>query len=210
MFLEYASKDPRFFFTVCFVVVVSICLHELSHGVVAILHGDRTPIESGHMTMNPMVHMGGMSFLLLLLAGIAWGSMPVDPRRLRGRYAPALVAAAGPACNILIAFLALTVIALQVVERWDFAQGVSYLLSIFGTMNIALALFNLLPVPPLDGSRVMANLAPGSMDWMTGTGPGRGAMGIVLILVFLFAGDFIFLWSQQIAGDYLSFAIRLL
>src|SRR4051794_8117784 len=105
MFFEELQKDPRFFMAVVITVVVSICIHELSHGFMAIALGDRTPIESGHMTLNPAVHMGVFSVLCLLTAGIAWGSMPVDPTRLRGRYADALVAAAGPASNVVLALL---------------------------------------------------------------------------------------------------------
>ena len=74
MFIEQLSTDPQYFFAVCITVVLSVCLHELAHGIVAIWLGDRTPIETGHMTLNPAVHMGWMSLVLLLVAGIAWGT----------------------------------------------------------------------------------------------------------------------------------------
>src|SRR5690242_8274392 len=117
MFLESLQSNPRFFMAVVITVVVSICLHELCHGIVAIWCGDRTPIERGHMTLNPAVHMGVFSVICLLLAGIAWGSMPINPRRMRGKYAPALVSAAGPACNILLSVLALLSVGLW--DRFD-------------------------------------------------------------------------------------------
>ena len=66
-----------------FWVIFSICLHELAHGWAAIWQGDRTPRETGHMTMNPMVHMGGASLIVFALVGIAWGLMPTDPSRYR-------------------------------------------------------------------------------------------------------------------------------
>ena len=69
MFIEQLSKDPRFFFAMLITIVVSICLHELAHGFAAIWLGDRTPIESGHMTLSPFVHMGVVSLICLLLAG---------------------------------------------------------------------------------------------------------------------------------------------
>ena len=79
MFLQYLSTHPQLYFAVIIVVVISICLHELAHGFAAIALGDRTPEETGHITMNPLVHMGGFSLMMLAIAGISWGAMPVDP-----------------------------------------------------------------------------------------------------------------------------------
>src|SRR5437763_14219429 len=117
VFIQELATDQRFFFAVCITVVVSICLHELAHGVVAVLLGDRTPIESGHMTLNPAAHISPVSLICLLLAGIAWGLMPVDPRRMRGRYAESFVALAGPAANVLLAVAALA--SLGIWQRLD-------------------------------------------------------------------------------------------
>src|SRR5262249_8984123 len=88
-------------------VIGSIVLHELAHGWAALWCGDRTPIETGHMTWNPLVHMGQMSLLMFALVGIAWGQMPVDPSRFRGRYDDAKVALAGPLMNLALAITAL-------------------------------------------------------------------------------------------------------
>ena len=99
LFIQTAASDPRYFFAWILVVVVSICLHEFAHGVVAVWLGDQTPIEEGRITLNPLVHMGPVSMIALLIGGIAWGAMPVNPSRLRGRYAPALVAAAAAASS---------------------------------------------------------------------------------------------------------------
>ena len=106
-------------------VVVSITLHELAHGWTAIKLGDDTPIRSGHMTWNPMVHMGVYSFAALLLIGIAWGMMPVDTSRLRGKYADTLVSVAGPLMN-----LGLGLILLVALIFWEpLAEG--YVISSF-------------------------------------------------------------------------------
>ena len=94
-----------------FWVIFSICLHELAHGWAAIWQGDRTPRETGHMTMNPMVHMGGASLIVFALVGIAWGLMPTDPSRYRwGRRGRIAVAAAGPLMNLLIAVVSLLIL----------------------------------------------------------------------------------------------------
>lgn len=89
------------------VVVISITLHELAHGFAAIRAGDDTPIRLERMTLNPLVHMGPFSLLALLVVGIAWGQMPIDSSRLRGKYAEAKVAFAGPSTNLLICLAAL-------------------------------------------------------------------------------------------------------
>jgi Zn-dependent protease len=208
LFLQYLQDDPQYFFAVCITVVVSICIHELSHGFVAIALGDRTPIETGHMTLNPAVHMRGMSIILLLVAGIAWGSMPVNRARLRGRYAGSLVALAGPAANVILALLSIGGLGLLMrsgvaqPESAPNALNMRIFLLIFGVTNIALAMFNLIPVPPLDGSNILAGLSPALADMMRNLRSGGGAT-VVFLLIFLFAGNLIFPASQKLALDYL-------
>src|SRR5262245_39838763 len=92
-----------------FWVIFSIVLHELAHGWTAIRCGDRTPIETGHMTWNPVVHMGQASLVMFALVGIAWGAMPINPANFRGRYDNARVALAGPSMNVLLFVIALLV-----------------------------------------------------------------------------------------------------
>lgn len=212
MFIQYASSDLRYFVAVIITVIVSICLHELAHGVTAIWLGDRTPIESGHMTLNPAVHMGIFSVICLLMAGIAWGSMPVDPRRLRGRYSAALVAAAGPAANVLLALVAL--VSLGIWQRWDLRRGdelsmplanLQYLLWVFGATNFMLAIFNLVPIPPLDGSRIAANFSGAYSRVMSGLSMTGGLM-VLFIVVFIFAGRVIGPLAVSLAVSVLHFA----
>jgi Zn-dependent protease len=201
LFINELHDHPRFFFAVCITVIVSICIHELSHGIVAIWRGDRTPIETGHMTLNPVVHMGLMSFVLLLVAGIAWGSMPVDPRRLRGRYSPALVALAGPVSNFLLAAIALAIYTTYPPALLDSEPPMQYLLWIFGYVNIALGIFNLLPIPPLDGSRVLANLSNDYARLIVSLRASGGST-VIFLLIFFFAGDYLFPAADNVANWY--------
>jgi Zn-dependent protease len=150
-------------------VIISITLHELAHGWAAISKGDRTPIEYGRMTWNPIVHMGQFSLIAFALLGIAWGSMPVNEHRLRGRHAPAFVAAAGPAMNLALALGCVLCMAV-----WDVliakgllaalpqhvVQNVSTVLYAGGVLNLVLMMFNLLPIPPLDGARIATDFSP--------------------------------------------------
>ncbi|HUB27256.1 MAG TPA: site-2 protease family protein [Tepidisphaeraceae bacterium] len=201
LFIQELQDNPRYFFAVFVTVVVSICVHELCHGITAVWCGDRTPIESGHMTVNPVVHMGLMSFILLLVAGIAWGSMPVDPRRMRGRYDPALVAVAGPLSNVLMAAIALTALAFNLPRSADEQTSLQFLLGVFGTVNIELAIFNLVPIPPLDGSRVLANLSQDYARLMSHLYR-SGGTGFIFLLVFMFAGYLIFPAAGHAAAWY--------
>jgi Zn-dependent protease len=211
-----SSDDPGSFFLIVIVVVISICLHELAHGIVAIWLGDDTPVETGHMTLNPLVHMGPFSILALLLMGIAWGQMPVDRSRLRGKYAEAFVAAAGPFCNVLIAIVALTALAIWIRFGSPYADDQSTastnarkLLETFGLFNVALALFNLIPLPPLDGSRILANLSRWYDDKLNMLmSYGGGAVMMITLVVFLTVGRFLFPLADQIAAEYLGAVLR--
>lgn len=176
-------------------VIGSIVLHELAHGWAAIWQGDRTPIETGHMTWNPLVHMGGMSLLMFAVVGIAWGAMPVNPGRFRGRHGDAYVSLAGPAMNLGLALVSCVLAAVWI----DYAGGVSdplrqniqtfFVAGAF--LNFVLCVFNLLPVPPLDGSRILASVSGGYRSLMSG--PNAGTISLVaFVLVFMFAGKFIF------------------
>ncbi len=179
-------------------VIGSIILHELGHGVAAIRCGDRTPIETGHMTWNPLVHMGGMSLLCFALFGFTWGLMPIDPSRFRGRYAEALVAAAGPAVNLGLATCCVVGDAmwLRVGPQTGLAahvvQNVHTFLWTGAMINTMGVFFNLLPVPPLDGSRILANFVPAYERLIMSE---KGAIIGLLFIALIFAGGGGLIWD---------------
>lgn len=188
------NDDPAFVISWLVWIVVSITLHELAHGWAAIRRGDDTPIHTGHMTWNPIVHMGWPSVIMLALVGIAWGQMPVNPSRFKGRHADAAVAAAGPAMNFGLAVGNVLAAAL-----WcGYAQGIADpLWSNFATFffvgasaNAALMVLNLVPIPPLDGSRIVASFSPGYRRALMH--PQAGVISIVAFLVLLvWAGKYV-------------------
>ena len=206
IFIENAVSDPAYFVTVVFTVIFSITLHELAHGVVATRLGDPTPEQSGRMTLNPVVHMGPYSLIVLALLGIAWGQMPVDPTRLRGKYAEAKVALAGPLTNLALALLALTALGLWMrflpagVSPDEGAAAIGWpFLFTFGLVNVALFVFNLLPVPPLDGSHILANFSRGYANFIRN--PANGGVTLVLFIgVFLLAGRIFTVTTPAVAG----------
>ncbi|MDP6478631.1 MAG: site-2 protease family protein [Phycisphaerales bacterium] len=148
-----------------FWMLLSITLHELAHGWAAIWEGDFTPIETGHMSANPVVHMGGFSLIVFALIGFAWGLMPVRPWNFRHRrWGEAIVAFAGPAMNLALAFVSLTALGiwrgidptLQTAPSAEWMVHTSNFLWLGGWLNLVLFALNLIPVPPLDGSRILA------------------------------------------------------
>src|SRR6476469_4528825 len=146
------------------VFIVSLTLHELAHGLTAYKLGDRTAKDMGRLTLNPIAHMDPLGSLILVLTYFGgsflfgWAKpVPVDPRNLRTspQVGMALVGAAGPASNFVIALIAGAVWAHNQLTG-DTAKIVAYTI----TVNVILGVFNLFPIPPLDGSRVIGGFMP--------------------------------------------------
>lgn len=157
-------------------VVVSIILHELGHGWMALRLGDPTPNIQGRMNFSPLVHMGPFSIVVLLVTGIAWGMMPIDPTRMKGRYAEAKVAFAGPAVNVCLAAIGLigAVVWLRISgelpKQNTPAKNGFDMLWLLASLNVVLFLFNLIPAPPLDGSHIFANFSRGYANLLSSEG----------------------------------------
>lgn len=146
------------------VLVVSVILHEVAHGYMANVLGDPTAKLQGRLTLNPISHIDPVGSLLLPAILVISGSplligyakpVPYNPYNLRGRYAEGLVAFAGPGVNIILALI----FGLSI--RFFGGMLDEGALTAFATIayiNILLALFNLLPIPPLDGSKVLSSL----------------------------------------------------
>lgn len=215
MFIEYALKDPQFYFMVVITVIVSVVLHELAHGIVAIWQGDDTPIHTGHMTLNPYVHMGWMSLIMAFVFGLAWGAMPVNPSRFRSRYGDAMVSFAGPLTNLLIALITASVYGFLIRRGIDSEnqtmRSVQMFLGIAAVYNIALAIFNLLPVPPLDGSSVLANFSYGYSRWLQENAHATPMMmvGLFVVVGFLNKTPFgLFPIAHRVLGWYTAIWLR--
>lgn len=169
LFINELGTDPAHYLCVLTTVVLSVTLHELGHVGAALRQGDETPRLLGRVTLDPLVHMGPQSLLMAALMGIAWGVTPVQPANFRGRHGEAFVAFAGPAVNLLLALTSLTSLGLWLhgsgATSMALAPGerhlLPYFLLVFGSTNMMLFLFNMVPVPPLDGSTVLADFAPG-------------------------------------------------
>lgn len=176
------------------VILVSMILHELAHGLVAYALGDDTAKENGRLSLNPIKHIDPvMSILVPMLLALSGGPIfggakpvPVDYRKLKwGEWGMALVAVAGPLTNFLIAFLVFLV---GHFTGWLYGGGnVGMILVQFVFINLGFGLFNLFPIPPLDGSRVLYALAPRPVQRMM-MGMERYGIMIVFVLVMVFGG----------------------
>jgi Zn-dependent protease len=173
-----------------FWVLFSITLHELSHGWAALWQGDDTPRRLGRMTINPLVHMGQWSLIMFAVVGIAWGVMPTDPGRYRWRRrGRAIVAVAGPAMNVLLAAVCVLAAAAWAVFRpvdGPLRENVYTFFFMGASLNVFLAGFNLLPVPPLDGANVLMGFS--FRVYRLFQDPRAGMTGMFVLLI-LFASD---------------------
>lgn len=207
------EAGPIFLVAWVFWVIFSIVLHELGHGWAAIRQGDTTPIESGHMTWNPLVHMGPMSLIMFAMVGIAWGQMPVSPARFRGRYGDAYVSFAGPFMNLLL-FIACSIGGIAYLRLMStMPEGFAYNLLVFlergAVLNLALMLFNLLPVPPLDGSRILGDFWPKYHELISSE-KGQMFTFIAFVVVFMYAGGKIFAFASHANTELWFACVRLL
>lgn len=207
MFINTITSDPAYYFAVVFCVTSSIVLHELGHGFAAIAQGDDTPIVTGHMTWNPMVHMGPLGLGLLCFVGIAFGVMPIDPSRFRSRYGDAFVAAAGPLVNAALALVSLTTLALLVENGIDPRVAGVNPLWIMGLLNIVLFLFNLIPIAPLDGSVVVGSFVPAYRNFFRNPANSKYSW-MAFGVVFLLAGE-LFALGAEVANVYVSWITAL-
>lgn len=191
-------------------LIASATLHELAHGVVARALGDRTAQDEGRLTLNPMKHLdmfGSLMFLFtFLLTPFAFGwakPVPVYPRNFRNhKVGMAIVAAAGPLSNFLIA-LALVAVAVHVLDVGQMGQYTQDLFQYMVQINLVLSVFNLFPMPPLDGSRMIGVFMSDELyeQWSS---LDQYAPLFFLALFFLFGNAF-----QTLLGSAMNQALKL-
>ena len=170
------SIQPETIVAVAIFLLVGFPVHEFSHALVAYRLGDGTAKLFGRLTLNPLVHLDPYGSLLLVASAVLGGFIigwakptPVNPSMLRGgRRAEAWVAAAGPVSNLVMAILA--AVALRLIVALDLASNdaalfVANVVYMFIFINVALFIFNLIPIPPLDGSKVMFSLMNPATVW---------------------------------------------
>jgi Zn-dependent protease len=184
-------SDPGLFFAYVTIFVIAITVHESAHAYAADRLGDLTPRDQGRLTLNPLSHLDPMGSLLFLFVGFGWGRpVMTNPYNLRPpmRNSMAIVAAAGPFSNLILALIAAIPVRFGLFDVFDIPSiggitpTLSQFVSCFILINIGLMLFNLIPVPPLDGYKILLGLLPyemaNSFSRIEQYGP------IILLLIF--------------------------
>ncbi|HCM67828.1 MAG: hypothetical protein A2898_00130 [Candidatus Kerfeldbacteria bacterium RIFCSPLOWO2_01_FULL_48_11] len=161
MILQSLFTNPEFFIIWLLAIVIAITVHEFSHAFASYRLGDHTAKDLGRLTLNPLSHLDPIGSLMLVIVGFGWGKpVPFNPMYLKvRRWGPSIVSLAGPASNIL------SVVFFGLILKLLYANnliGSDNLLTLFLVaviqINLILALFNLIPIPPLDGSKLLYGL----------------------------------------------------
>jgi len=191
------------------VLVFSISAHEAAHAWMSNRFGDDTARLLGRITLNPVAHIDPIGTLLIPIVGFIFGSVggtvaripligwgkptPVNPLRWRDKdRANVMVSAAGIIVNTFIAICAFVVIKVLLMTGWWFTEGslqepVKLILQMFLTMNISLAVFNLLPFPPLDGSKILDTFLPASAQPILAL---MEQYGFIILMMLIYVGFF--------------------
>lgn len=175
-------------------LIIAFTIHEFSHAWIANLYGDDTAARAGRLSVNPIVHLDILGTLMLLVAGFGWAKpVPINPYTLqrRSRYAIPLVSLAGPLSNLILAILAaipfrLNLVAYSGISSTFFPTMGEFLID-FIIINITLFIFNLIPISPLDGEKIVYSfLPPGIARYMDLIRP----YGSLILLGIIMMGQF--------------------
>lgn len=179
---------------------IAIIFHELAHGFTAYLLGDNTAKDSGRLTLNPFKHMDLTGFLFLLIFKFGWAKpVPINPFNFKNRKRDTiLVSLAGPLSNFIIAIVLGFILSFNIITN----AIVFKILLITLWYNIMLGVFNLLPFPPLDGSKIVASLLPRKLEYYFY----KYEKYLYLILIVLIATNVI----DRIMGPVIDAALNLL
>ena len=177
--LNVLFSSPIAFIILAFALTLSLTIHEFAHAWVADYLGDPTPRSQGRVTLNPIAHLDPLGTIMLLLMGFGWGK-PVmfDPYNLKNQQRDTVfIALAGPTSNILFAFL--------IALFFPILPFSALIWQVVISINISLAVFNLIPIHPLDGSKILSGLLPRQYAYEYNEIMQRYGYIILLALIFL-------------------------
>lgn len=167
-------------------VIIALVFHEYAHARVADHLGDPTPRYHNRLTLNPINHIDPIGMLMLWIFRFGWAKpVPINPMNFRGdrRRGIILVSLAGPLTNIVLAFI------FVILLRWQLLffpnDNLSFMIHIIVFFNLIIAVFNLIPVPPLDGSKVLAGLLPHRYDYVFAQ---LEQYGFIILILLIFTG----------------------
>ncbi|MBA4390374.1 MAG: site-2 protease family protein [Syntrophus sp. (in: bacteria)] len=194
--IQLLFRDPLTFFLLAVPLLYSIILHELAHGWVAYKMGDSTAKWLGRLSLNPVKHIDPIGSLMLLMFGFGWAKpVPININNFHNlRKGLILVSSAGIAANIILAFLSF--LAIRLFSPLPF-ESLDIMLSYMAKINIMLASFNIIPIPPLDGSKILMGFTTGRFQYTLQSLEPYG-MFIIIGLLYLRALDPLIVFFQWI------------
>lgn len=188
--LNYLFTNPLYFFVWVAAILVAITVHEFAHAWTSDRLGDPTARLQGRVSLNPLAHLDPLGTLMLVLFRFGWGKpVPFDPFNLRNpRRDAALISFAGPAADLILAVILSVLIRLGHVFLGPAAAILQLVLTPFITLAVILAIFNLIPIHPLDGGKVLVGLLPEKLAYQWDEFLNRYGFIIILFLIIPFFG----------------------
>jgi len=191
-----------FFVVMIAVILFTITLHEYAHGKAAELFGDPTPRLSGRLTLNPLAHIDPIGLLMLVVVRFGWAKpVPIDTRYFKDPEKDmAIVGFAGPLANFTVAVIISAVFRIVPLPQSEFGLFLSNIFQYAIWINIALGIFNLLPVPPLDGSRILRAILPYEGQIFMDRMEPYGFFVLIFLIIFPGFSDILFYIVNYFAG----------
>ncbi len=186
MFLFSFLSQPIIFLAWLVAMMVSVTLHEFAHALSAYAQGDATAKYSGRLTLNPFKHLDLWGTIMLLVVGFGWGKpVPYNPYNLRNqKWGPSLVALAGPGANlVLIIFFGVILKSLVLGGVLGPGNMLYILMEMIVVLNAVWFVFNLIPIPPLDGSKLFFALLPSRLDHLKASFTVRGPLILISLII---------------------------
>ena len=196
------SLSPLEFAFIIISLIIALTLHEFSHGFVAYLLGDDTAKASGRLSFNPLHHIDIFGFIAIMIVGFGWAKpVMMNPYKFKNlRDGISLTALAGPLSNFILAILGALIL------NFNLPVLISVFLQEFIIMNLILATFNILPIPPLDGFKIFGRILPDNIFYKAEDLERK--YGFILILILLVTGVLRYIWYPLFNISY-SFIIQL-
>jgi Zn-dependent protease len=188
--LNYLFSNPLYFLLWAAAILVAITVHEFAHAWMSDRLGDPTARLAGRVTLNPLAHLDPLGTLMLIIFRFGWGKpVPFDPFNLRHpRRDAAIISFAGPAANLILALFLSAIVRLGYLFFGSQAYMLTTILTPFITLAIILAIFNLIPIHPLDGGKIIVGLLPEKIAYQWDEFTQRWGFFIILFLIFPFFG----------------------
>lgn len=186
MILDFIYRIPA--------LIIAMSFHEFSHGYIANKLGDPTPKQNGRLTLNPLAHIDPLGLLMLWILKFGWAKpVPINPMYFKDKKKGVLlVSLAGPISNVILAVIS------RILMQWFMGFTIIYqILSVLYMYNLIFAVFNIIPVPPLDGSKVLWSLLPSRHAYIITQ---YEQYGQVILLILVFTGAIGYILGPLMSG----------